>query len=305
LVSNPFVSSFSSLTNIAIDNQDLILKEKNNKSLMTSFKTANVLMEEVRNTSDATVDSRYLLDATDLASKKVHNDAYGSASLGLDVDVLLSRCKAFMRDVGSSSTSQNRSRRASPDDDDDMDGNGIDWSLLGLDGAYAGNLRSAAPAFMLGPLAVEKKVRATQRTTRNQRQDPHVDQVKPQELQASDLQQSENSSVTKMCAGIKQRLEELLQERGDSLESDLRKKGFQDTDDLMSEVNPRWSLTDLEALFSQHGLKHNYAISLFEFAVNPSSFGQTVENFFYISFLVRDGYIAIESDNHGLPTVRK
>jgi hypothetical protein len=268
---------------------------------------SNTLMSEVRNTSDATVDSRYLLDATDLASKKIHNDAYGSASLGLDVDVLISKCKSFMRGSDNSSNSRNQPRGEDDEDDGDGDGDGdaLDWALLGLEAAYVGNFRPAAPCFMLGPLAVEKKFRATQRTGRSQRQDPHVDQVKPQELQASDLNQSENSSVTQMCAGIKLRLEELLKERGDMLESDFRRNGFQDTDDLTSDVNPSWSNEEIEAVFTQNGLKVNYAISLFEFAINPFSFGQTVENFFYISFLVRDGYLAIESDNHGLPTIRK
>jgi hypothetical protein len=279
------------------------LKEKGNKTLMKSLNMENTLMGEVRNTSDATVDSRYLLDATDLASKKIHNDAYGSASLGIDVDEFVSRCKSFMR---GSNTSDSRSRTVTrEEEDEDMDGDALDWALLGLEAAYVGNSRPAAPCFMLGPLAVEKKTRTTQRTGRNQRQDPQVAQVIPQELQAADLQQSENSSVTKMCAGIKSRLEELFKQRDHKLDTLLRQNGFVDQDDLQSDVNPQWSEVEIEALFTQSGLKVNYAISFFEFAINPLSFGQTVENLFYISFLVRDGYVAIESDNHGLPTIRK
>ncbi|KAJ1959695.1 hypothetical protein IWQ62_004514 [Dispira parvispora] len=38
-------------------------------------------------------------------------------------------------------------------------------------------------------------------------------------------------------------------------------------------------------------------INLFEFIVNPESFPQTVENFFYLSFLIRDGRAYIDDDS--------
>ncbi|KAJ3244363.1 nuclear protein [Chytriomyces hyalinus] len=41
--------------------------------------------------------------------------------------------------------------------------------------------------------------------------------------------------------------------------------------------------------------------NFFEFAINPDSFGQSVENIFYISFLVRDGSVAIDIDEDGQP----
>ena len=39
--------------------------------------------------------------------------------------------------------------------------------------------------------------------------------------------------------------------------------------------------------------------NFFRFVVNPDSFGQTVENMFYLSFLVRDGKAAIEAKDDG------
>eukprot|EP00045_Choanoeca_perplexa_P018166 m.280805 g.280805 ORF g.280805 m.280805 type:complete len:340 (+) comp17736_c0_seq25:65-1084(+) len=39
----------------------------------------------------------------------------------------------------------------------------------------------------------------------------------------------------------------------------------------------------------------------FKFAFNPKSFSQTVENIFYISFLVKDNYVAVSYDDEGLP----
>ncbi|XP_060064546.1 non-structural maintenance of chromosomes element 4 homolog A-like [Ylistrum balloti] len=48
---------------------------------------------------------------------------------------------------------------------------------------------------------------------------------------------------------------------------------------------------------------NNQPICYFEFVLNPDSFGQTVENIFYASFLVRDGHARIYLDDDHLPLI--
>lgn len=51
----------------------------------------------------------------------------------------------------------------------------------------------------------------------------------------------------------------------------------------------------LEACSGEEG------VNLFQFALNPESFGDSVENLFYISFLIRDGTAAIVENDEGDP----
>ncbi|KAF7373826.1 Non-structural maintenance of chromosomes element 4 [Mycena sanguinolenta] len=44
-------------------------------------------------------------------------------------------------------------------------------------------------------------------------------------------------------------------------------------------------------------------INIFELVVNPESFAQSVENIFYLSFLIRDAKVAFEIDESGAPIV--
>jgi len=50
-------------------------------------------------------------------------------------------------------------------------------------------------------------------------------------------------------------------------------------------------------------LRQHSPINLFEFVINPRSFGQTIENIFYLSFNVRDARAKIEIDGRGIPMV--
>ncbi|KAG1816966.1 hypothetical protein DFJ58DRAFT_673485 [Suillus subalutaceus] len=43
--------------------------------------------------------------------------------------------------------------------------------------------------------------------------------------------------------------------------------------------------------------------NLFRFIVNPASFGQSVENLYYMSFLIRDGLCAVHTSVDGEPII--
>ena len=47
-------------------------------------------------------------------------------------------------------------------------------------------------------------------------------------------------------------------------------------------------------------------MNIFKFVINPHDFGQSVENLFYLSFLIRDGKCAFYTDEDtGEPVIRE
>ena len=46
-------------------------------------------------------------------------------------------------------------------------------------------------------------------------------------------------------------------------------------------------------------------VNLFKFFINPRSFGQSVENLFYTSFLVKDGRLKLYVNNDGMPCIQR
>lgn len=269
--------------------------------LFKTLQKANEIFVSVKQTSDATLDSRLLVSAADLSAKRVTQLDLGDASHGLDIDEFVGRCITFMRRAPSSGgqLSSSQRRRNRPDDGDADgtaaensadEGDAFNWEWLGRQACFPNSVRPPVPGFLLGPLSVQKRVRKqTQRRERLQKRDPR-DAVRPEELKSKDMEKVEASNLTTLCRNI----QELLAEKMLYGEREVLREA---TEDL--------STKELKELMSIHGVADDNGIPLFQFVVNPKSFGQTVENLFYISFLIKEGSVGIGFDSNGLPTLRK
>jgi hypothetical protein len=283
------------------ENRDELLRSRGGEGLINTIDNANAVFKEVKQTNDATLDSRLLVNISDLAYKKSAQLVLGDTSTGIDVELFLSKCITFMRNGSSTDdnpTSTQRRRNAMRhDEDDDDDGdddenaNGaLDWELLGQHACFPFNSRPAAPSFLLGPLSVEKKQRAQTQRRGRQAKDNAGQEARPDQLSREDLTQSNENQLTSICARIHTQLRKHCKRGARSVE--------------------QAGLTTLEsreakALLRENRITATGGPSLFEYVINPDSFGQTVENLFYVSFLIKEGSIGITADDDGLPTLSK
>ncbi|KAL1605167.1 hypothetical protein SLS60_004710 [Paraconiothyrium brasiliense] len=277
------------------DNRDEYIKP-GSKRLNELIPQATRVFGKVRMTADAVLDSHFLTSVTDLSSKQLKISVdQGNQGIGLDLDQFVSRCIFFMKEgrppsVDEDAQPSSRRRRQTQRDevDEDGDGEGLDWAYLGRHACFPSNTRPPLSSFLLGPLSVQKRVRnATQRRARSQRQ-PLGPATRPQEIRLDEIQKNENSSLTHQVKVIKARLSDHITKASDMVET---AEIGEDEDDAAVLKRHRLCVTQNEEA----------AVSLFDFAINPYSFGQTVENLFYISFLIREGAAKVETDAYGLP----
>ncbi|PTB61590.1 hypothetical protein BBK36DRAFT_1178023, partial [Trichoderma citrinoviride] len=142
------------------------------------------------------------------------------------------------------------------------------------------------PGFLLGPLSVEKKARKAAKRSAPFRPNS-LTETRPEILNVDDLAKKEND-LTVICGKILQQLYKIQAETQQTV-ADLI------TDEMDEEENTR--------IMHEHGLRSTGGIDLMRFVVNPKSFGQTIENLFYVSFLIRDGRVEIDFDDYGLPSL--
>ncbi|KAK5744911.1 hypothetical protein LTR17_001662 [Elasticomyces elasticus] len=273
--------------------------------ITTTLNRANNLFLKVKQTGDATVDSRLMVNVTGLAYKKTAQLVQGDSSTGIDVDEFLSKCITFMRNGGhlpsdsddGGATSRRRTGRQRGGEDSDDEGGGfedeekLDFECLGRRACFVFNSRPAVPSFLLGPLSVEKKVRKEVQRRAKQGKDTAGRETRPEALTKDDLQKSEENGLTQICTRIRAQLKNHVV---DALHQLLDVLGLTH-DDVGSEY--------YKEMLRKHRLRENHGVPLFEFVVNPRSFGQTVENIFYVSFLIKEGSVAVKLDEDGLPTI--
>ncbi|KAI5861083.1 hypothetical protein GGS23DRAFT_598960 [Durotheca rogersii] len=285
------------------ENGDEYLKQ-DSTGLHETLRKANLLLSGVKQTTEATIDSKLLVNTADASYRKTVRLTSGSAAQGIDVDEFVSKCITYMRlgagitedDAPELTATQQHRRRpgrgALGDEGDDYDdvgdeGDMLNWEHLGRFGCLPNIRRPAAPGFLLGPLSAEVKRRKIIKRSAPFRPN-NLLETRPEVLNAEDVQRAEKNDLTAICSKILQRLKQVQDEAQDVVEE---------------AVNRGASDEEAQRLMDRHGLRDTGGIDLLKFVVNPRSFGQTVENMFYVSFLIRDGRIKIDFDENKLPTL--
>src|ERR1700761_2057421 len=100
------------------------------EGLTRTVHAANAIYKEVKQTNDATLDSRLMVNVSDLANKKTAQLVLGDSTTGIDVDEFLSKCITYMRNGGPldhddaeapSTARRRRTRERHVHDEDDDD----------------------------------------------------------------------------------------------------------------------------------------------------------------------------------------
>ncbi|KAL4872487.1 hypothetical protein BDV12DRAFT_162325 [Aspergillus spectabilis] len=270
-----------------------------NTGIQDTILKANEFFQDVKQTSDATIDSRLLVNAADLSYRKTAALVLGESSAGIDVDEFVSKCISFMRagpeDPNATVTGTQRRRpprrsQADIDNSDEDDGDGMNWDWLGRAACFRHSARPAVSGFLLGPLSVQRRTRQIAQRRARERIDPSQ-AIQPQELREEDLDKQETSNLTAMCTSINK----LLGKTRDNAETAVTR--------VLERLEEDPSEETVQDVMTKHHIADDGGVPLFQFCINPESFGQSVENLFYLSFLVRDGTIGISTDSRGLPTL--
>jgi hypothetical protein len=262
-----------------------------NHGLRETMLRANQLTSRVKQTADATIDARLLVSTADLSYKKTIALTSGESAQGVDLEVFITKVRAYMRAAPEDeSTAPSNTQRRRGGEEDEEDDDMLNWGYLGRHACIPNIARPAVPGFLLGPLSLEKRAkRVVVRKERLRIND--LNESRPEVVLAGDISKSENANLTLLCTKILRRAEEVSNAAMNAVEEAHQKEDLSDH--------------EIEVLMDKHGISAEGGLAFFNFVINPWSFGQTVENMFYTSFLVRDGNIGVTLDERGLPYISK
>ncbi|KAI1764403.1 hypothetical protein GGR53DRAFT_520360 [Hypoxylon sp. FL1150] len=285
------------------ENSDEYL-QSDSTGLLDRLREANMLSSNVKQPSEAVIDSKVLVTTADASYRKTIRMTSGNIAQGIDVDEFVSKCITYMRmgagiteddAPGLTATQQHRRRPGrgaiGHDDEDEIgdEGDMFNWEHLGRFACLPNIRRPATPGFLLGPLSAEVKKRKVVKRSAPFRPN-NLQETRPEVLDAEAVQRTEKNDLTTICSKILQRLGDVQGEAQETVENAIEN-----------------GASDEEAarLMNHYGLRDTGGIDLLRFVVNPQSFGQTVENMFYVSFLIRDGRIKIDFDKNKLPALHR
>ncbi|KXT08089.1 hypothetical protein AC579_1469 [Pseudocercospora musae] len=273
------------------ENRDDYLKSHGTE-LQDTLNRANQNFKNIKQTGDAILDSRLLVDVSGLAVKKAQSMVLGDNSTGLDVDEFITKCVHFMRNGGmddDAPRTQTQRRRQEDDDEEDND-EPLDWEVIGRHVCFPYNSRPPCPTFLLGPLSVQKKVRVLTQRRARQTQDQNAKESRPETLAKEDMSAPDQNALTQQCANIRHLLDRHCKRASAAAQRMQTEEG---------EVDEK----RVKQFYKKYRVSSTGSPSLFDFVVNPHSFGQTVENLFYVSFLIKEGNAGIAPDDNGLATL--
>jgi hypothetical protein len=275
-------------------------------ALLDYLNQSDRIIKTVKQTTEAAIDSRGLVIAADLSVRRVQRLTSGNVGNAIDVDEFVSKCITYMLqgrgidddeavELSSTQRLRRRPNRGAVGSDDEGDevgdqGDMLNWAHLGRFACIPAVRRPALPGFLLGPLSIEKKARKMTKRSAPFRVN-NLQEVRPEELRAEDLKKSDKNDLPSICNKIYKTLERTQKEAQDAVEREWESIGGDPTDE------------EERVLMDHHALRADGGLDLLRFVVNPHSFGQTVENMFYVSFLIREGRIKLDFDRTGLPSI--
>lgn len=267
-----------------------------------ALETLNGFSENIKQTNEAAIDSKALLTLVDLTSRKLTRLTGGNLGNGIDPDEFVSKTITFMRkgqgiaegeEEELTHTQQHRRTAADEDDSDEengAEGDSLDWAHLGRYACIPNVRRPGLPGFLLGPLSVQKKVRrVVARTAPLRMRD--IQEVRPEVLRTEDIAKAEKSDLTAICNKILKQLRRIRDSAFAQLQ-EINEAADKGDDDMMEAME-------------RLGITESGNVDLVRFCINPRSFGQTVENMFYVSFLIREGMVHVQYEENGLPSLCK